>query len=66
MSNQQEKLSTVQELSQRLKVSTRTIQRWLHLGQIEALYVGRQLRFEEHEIKRFLDLRRRAKKKRSA
>ena len=66
MSTNQEKLSTLQEVAQRLKVSERTVQRWLNSGQIEALYAGRQRRFEEKEIKRFLDLRRRARVRKSA
>jgi excisionase family DNA binding protein len=58
-----EKLSTVQELMARFKVSDKTIRRWVHSGQIEVIYAGRQLRFEEREIKRFMDLRRRARRK---
>lgn len=65
MSTTPEKLSTLREVAARLKVSERTIQRWLNSGQIEALYAGRQRRFEEKEIKRFMDLRRRARVKRS-
>ncbi len=59
-------MSTLREVAQRLKVSERTIQRWLHSGQIEALYAGRQRRFEKRESKRFLDLRRRARVRKGA
>ena len=61
MSESQEKVSTVRELADRFKVSDRTIKRWFHSHQIEAIQIGRQLRFEEKEVKRFMDLRRRAR-----
>jgi excisionase family DNA binding protein len=66
MSTHTEKLSTLREVATRFKVSERTVQRWVHSGQLEVIYAGRQLRFEEREIKRFMDLRRRARVKRSA
>jgi excisionase family DNA binding protein len=66
MTDQQEKLSSLQEVATRFKVSEKTIRRWFHSRQIEAIVLGRQLRFEEKEIKRFMDLRRRARVKRSA
>ena len=65
MTNNQEKLSTVQDLITRFKVSDKTIRRWVHSGQIEVIYAGRQLRFEEREVKRFMDLRRRARRRAS-
>jgi excisionase family DNA binding protein len=61
MSKDDEKLSTVQDMMNRFKVSDKTIRRWVSSGQIEVIYAGRQLRFEEREIKRFMDLRRRAR-----
>jgi len=61
MAEANEKLRTLKEVTDRFKVSDKTIRRWVHSGQIEALTLGRQLRFEEREIKRFLDLRRRAR-----
>jgi excisionase family DNA binding protein len=57
---------TFKEVQQRFKISERTLRRWLHLGTIEAIHLGRQLRFEEHEIKRFMDLRRRAAKRKAS
>ena len=63
MDSNTEKLSTFQEVVTRFKVSERTLRRWVCSGEIEALKMGRQLRFEEREIKRFLDLRRRARKR---
>ena len=61
MPNNQEKLSTLQEVAQRFKVSEKTVRRWFHAHQVEAILLGRRLRFEEREIKRFLDLRRRGR-----
>jgi len=66
MGENPEKLSTLQEVAARFKVSEKTVRRWFHSRQIEAIEMGRQLRFEEREIKRFMDLRRRARVKRSA
>ena len=63
MSANNEKLSTVQDLMIRFKVCEKTVRRWVHSEQIEVIYAGRQLRFEEREIKRFMDLRRRARRK---
>jgi excisionase family DNA binding protein len=61
MSETPEKLSTLKEMIARFKVSEKTVRRWVASGQIEAIYAGRQLRFEEREIKRFMDSRRRAR-----
>lgn len=61
MSETPEKLSTLKEMMARFKVSEKTVRRWVSSGQIEVVYAGRQLRFEEREIKRFLDSRRRAR-----
>lgn len=65
MPTNDEKLSSMKDLVTRLKVSDKTIRRWVHSGQLEAIQLGRQLRFEEREIKRFLDLRRRAAARRT-
>jgi len=65
MGDTSEKLSTLQEVAARFKVSEKTVRRWFHSDQIEAISAGRQLRFEEREIKRFMDLRRRARVKRT-
>lgn len=65
MSKSEEMLSTVQDLMRRFKVSDKTVRRWVHSCQIEAIYAGRQLRFEEKEIKRFMDVRRRAATRRN-
>jgi excisionase family DNA binding protein len=56
-----EKLSLLQEGAARFKLSDKTVRRWVHSGQVQAIYAGRQLRFEERDIKRFMDLRRRAR-----
>ncbi len=67
MAVKDEKLSTFKEVQSRLRTSERSLRRWLQLGLIEVVYVGRQLRFKENEVKRFMDLKRRARvRKRSA
>jgi excisionase family DNA binding protein len=66
MEGKQEKLSTVSDLVNRFKVSEKTVRRWIASGQIENIRLGRQLRFEEREIKRFLDLRRRQANRKKA
>jgi len=65
MSQASEKLHSIRDLCERFKVSDSTVRRWLRSGQLEAIEVGRQLRFEEKEIKRFLDARRRARHRRA-
>lgn len=66
MPETQEKLSTVLEVAARFRVCEKTVRRWVHLNQIGVIAAGRQLRFEEKEIKRFMDLRRRARVRKSA
>lgn len=66
MPETQEKLSTVLEVATRFRVCEKTVRRWVHSQQIEVIAAGRQLRFEEKEIKRFMDLRRRARVRKSA
>jgi excisionase family DNA binding protein len=63
MPHTEEQLSTVQDLMRRFKVSDKTVRRWVKSGEIEVVKLGRQLRFEEKEIKRYMDLRRRAAKR---
>jgi excisionase family DNA binding protein len=58
-----EKLSSVKDLEARFKVSDKTIYRWVQSGQLEAIAAGRQLRFEESEVKRFMNARRRTRKR---
>jgi excisionase family DNA binding protein len=65
MPTHDEKLSTFKEVMARLRTSERTLRRWLQSGMIEACYAGRELRFEEKEIRRFLARRTRAKNKAS-
>jgi excisionase family DNA binding protein len=65
MAKSAEALSTVKDLMSRFKVSDKTVYRWVRAGMIETVYAGRQLRFEQAEIKRFMDLRRRARKRAS-
>jgi excisionase family DNA binding protein len=52
---------TFPEVMNKLRISEPTLRRWVKAGKIEVLQIGRQLRFEESEVKRFMDLRRRAR-----
>lgn len=61
-----EKLSTVKEVAARFRVTEKTVYRWVNSGQVEAIQPGHKLLFEESEIKRFMDLRRRAAKRKAA
>lgn len=63
MNQQEEKISTVQELAKRFKVCDRTVYRWRDSGKLEGFMAGGQLRFEESKIKKFMNARRRAKNK---
>ncbi|HEY7418372.1 MAG TPA: helix-turn-helix domain-containing protein, partial [Ktedonobacteraceae bacterium] len=65
MNDHTEALRTFKDVQARLKTSERTLRRWIAEGQIETIHLGRQLRFEEREVKRFIDLRRRHAKKAS-
>lgn len=56
-----EKLSSVKDLGTRFKVCDKTIYRWVRSGQLEAIQAGRQLRFEESEVRRFMNARRRTR-----
>lgn len=50
-----EPLLTVDELADYLKIDKRTVHRWLAEGQIPARKIGRQVRFVESEIVKWLD-----------
>ncbi len=41
---------TVQEAAQRLRVSTRTIRRWIQQGDLPAIKIGKTVRILEKEI----------------
>ena len=41
---------TVQEAAQRLKVSTRTVRRWVKQGDLPAIKIGKTVRILEKEI----------------
>lgn len=66
MAETNDNLRTVKQMMARFQVSEKTIYRWVRCGLIEAIYAGHQLRFEEAEIKRFMDLRRRARNRQAS
>lgn len=57
-----DKVYTVLEVAARLKISERTVRRFLSAGTLAFVRVGRNVRIEESEIKAYLDARRRARK----
>lgn len=53
-------LLTVQELSQVLRISERTIRQWCHEGYIPYIKIGHSVRFDEKQITTWLAKRSRA------
>ena len=49
------KLLTIKEVSERLSVSTRTIQRWQDEGLISYVKVGGVVRFREEWLEKWID-----------
>ena len=50
---------TLQEVADRLKVSYRTVFRWVHAGELPAYKLGQEWRVGEQDLERFLKERRR-------
>lgn len=51
---EQKELLSLQEVVRWLQVSDSTLRRWIKSGKIEASQLGRQYRFEEEEVKKFI------------
>jgi excisionase family DNA binding protein len=49
----------VDEIAERLKVSTKTVRRWIERGDLHVHHLGRQLRVSEDDLMLFLQKRRR-------
>ena len=47
-------LYTVAEVAQELKVSDRTVRKWMHDGKIKYVKFGRNVRIEAEELERFI------------
>ena len=53
--DQQDKFLSTATVARWLGISTRTVCLWAECGQLPALKMGRQWRFREEEIRRWLD-----------
>ncbi len=49
---------TIQDVADRLKVSYRTVFRWVHAGELAAYKLGQEWRISEEDLKAFLEARR--------
>jgi excisionase family DNA binding protein len=49
------RLRTIREAAERLKVSTRSIRRWIDLGEIPVFRLGRAVRISEEDLQAFLN-----------
>ena len=49
---------TIEEVAQRLNLSTKSIRRWVRSGDLAAHRFGRSLRIAESDLKNFLERRR--------
>jgi excisionase family DNA binding protein len=52
-----DKIYTVQQVSELLKLSTKTIKRYIHDGKLKASWFGNRWRIKQKEITRFIDER---------
>lgn len=52
--SEDEPLLTVDEVAERLNVSTKTVRRWIKTGELPAYRLGRQIRISEKDLRRFL------------
>lgn len=55
------KLIDIQMLATLLSIKPKTIYDWVHKGYIPFVKIGRLVRFDENEIKRWLETKKRAK-----
>lgn len=49
---------TTKQVAELLKVNPRTVSRWVHLGQLPAVRLGRRYRISKEDLKNFLAKRR--------
>ncbi len=54
----QETYYTLQEVAERLRVSYRTVYRWVRSGKLPAYQLGQEWRITDEDLKRFLEARR--------
>ena len=53
-----ERYATLPEVAERLKVSRRTVYRWIKSGDLEAYQFGREYRITDSALKEFLEAHR--------
>ena len=49
---------TLAEVAERLKVSRRTVYRWIQAGDLPAYKLGQEWRIQDTDLKKFLEARR--------
>jgi excisionase family DNA binding protein len=52
-------LLAVDDVAEQLKVSTKTVRRWIERGELRVHHLGRQLRVADEDVAAFLNARRR-------
>ncbi len=50
-----EKFFTVEQVSETLAVSTRTVRRWIEVKELTAHHLGRAVRIKESDLEAFLE-----------
>ena len=53
----EERLLTIPEVADRLRVNQKTVRRWIDMGELAAYKLGRQWRISERDLRNFLNER---------
>ncbi len=53
----EERLLTIPEVANRLRVNQKTIRRWIDMGELAAYKLGHQWRISERDLRSFLEKR---------
>ena len=60
---EEERMYTVEEVAQRLRVNPRTVRSWIASGELIALDVGREYRISQSDLNAFMEKRKTNKRK---
>lgn len=60
---EEERMYTVEEVAQRLRVNPRTVRGWIASGELIALDVGREYRISQSDLNAFMEKRKTDKRK---
>ncbi len=60
---EEERMYTVEEVAQRLRVNPRTVRSWIASGELIALDVGREYRISQSDLNAFMEKRKTDKRK---